>query len=51
MAREEGLDWLVQLHEEQGSTLHRLAVLLGAESQSDASSAVRCSPSTAAPTG
>lgn len=34
MAKEETLDWLVQLHEEQAPTLHRLAVLLGAESES-----------------
>lgn len=34
MAEEESLEWLVQLHEEQAPTLHRLAVLLGAESES-----------------
>ena len=34
MAKEESLDWLVQVHEEQAPTLHRLAVLLGAESES-----------------
>lgn len=34
MATEEGADWLVRLYEEQGATLHRLVVLLGAESQS-----------------
>ena len=34
MPREESLDWLVQIHDEHGATLHRLAVLLGAESQS-----------------
>lgn len=34
MATEEGPDWLVRLYEEQGATLHRLVVLLGAESQS-----------------
>ena len=34
MAAEEGADWLVRLYEAQGATLHRLAVLLGAEEQS-----------------
>lgn len=34
MASDEDLDWLVQLYEEQGPTLHRLAVLLDAEQQS-----------------
>lgn len=34
MAAEEGSDWLVHLYEQQGATLHRLVVLLGAEEQS-----------------
>lgn len=34
MAAEEAPDWLVRLYEEQGGTLHRLVVLLGAEQQS-----------------
>ena len=31
---DESPDWLVRLYEEQGATLHRLTVLLGAEEQS-----------------
>lgn len=34
MAADEDLDWLVRVYEEQGPTLHRLAVLLDAEDQS-----------------
>lgn len=34
MDTEEGPGWLVELYEEQGATLHRLVVLLGAEQQS-----------------
>lgn len=34
MPSDESLDWLLQLHEEQGPTLHRLVVLLGAEQES-----------------
>lgn len=34
MTAEEGSDWLVRLYQEQGVTLHRLTVLLGAEAQS-----------------
>ena len=34
MSSEEAPDWLVRLYEEQGGTLHRLVVLLGAEQQS-----------------
>lgn len=34
MAADESPDWLVRLYEEQGSSLHRLVVLLGAEAQS-----------------
>ncbi|MFT3887848.1 MAG: GerMN domain-containing protein [Arachnia sp.] len=34
MAAHESPDWLVRLYEEQGSSLHRLVVLLGAEPQS-----------------
>lgn len=34
MASDEAPDWLVRLYEEQGATLHRLAVLLDAEAQS-----------------
>lgn len=34
MSSEEAPDWLVRLYEEQGATLHRLVVLLGAEEQS-----------------
>lgn len=34
MAAEEGPEWLVALYEEQGATLYRLTVLLGAEQQS-----------------
>lgn len=34
MTADEGADWLVRLYEAQGASLHRLAVLLGAEQQS-----------------
>lgn len=34
MRSDEGPDWLVRLYEEQGATLHRLSVLLGAEEAS-----------------
>ena len=34
MRADESPDWLVRLYEEQGATLHRLTVLLGAEEQS-----------------
>lgn len=34
MGTDETADWLVQLYEEQGTTLHRLVVLLGAEDES-----------------
>ncbi|AQP43686.1 GerMN domain-containing protein [Tessaracoccus flavus] len=35
MAGEEERDWLLQLHEEHGAMLHRLAVLLGAADESE----------------
>lgn len=35
MAADEAPDWLARLYEEHGATLHRLAVLLGAEDQAD----------------
>ena len=34
MPAHESPDWLVRIYEEQGSSLHRLVVLLGAEAQS-----------------
>ena len=34
MSAHESPDWLVRIYEEQGSSLHRLVVLLGAEAQS-----------------
>lgn len=35
MAADEAPDWLARLYEEQGATLHRLSVVLGAEDQAE----------------